>query len=1713
MAENNNGALLFGIRLDNSQLVKDIELSHKLFDSLSLKAEETGKNISEYFRGLQLGIGLDNKQLSEDVQQANKLFDSIKKNQGKNVVADSLSDNDKLNNIGDRYKKILTDIYIAAGNTGSKIREESAQVANSVGDDMNKLNNGFNALSGLAGKMFLGISAKEIAGQMFSTRSYFQDAESTMKVFLGDADKGTKFFRELKDYAFYNMFEFKDLVGASKQLISYGTAAEDVTGVLDKLSNIATGTGANLNDMIGMYNKAKSIGKVDSQGLESWAARGVLVKDVLKEMGEQVGSTGVTFAQLEKVLAKVTGEGGMFHDLMKEQLNNLSASYAQLQDNLTSMWAELGENAEPYMKGAIDLAGTLVENYQNIADVVIDVAKVYGAYKVTDMSMGGFQNIQSIIEQATAEKVLAETDKAVIETFKQHGDEIEKLLTADQAYNLSLSGLEKGTDDYARAVKTMFEEEKESTAGQLENITRLHDATEKKLDVLNQEYELTKKKADWAERDNNLTKSAILTEKAEALQEEILATKKELNNVANRKEEISTKAAAAAKRQDTLATMQSAVATNSAATASTIFSKTTTVLTAGVKKLGAVLKSTVLSNPYALAIAAAVALANAIYDIVTAESLREQAEATATKAQAEAYKKTIEEINKLNVALDFAPLEKLKPGVEGYEEAIQKLLTKYPELDKAVKENGMNLNDYHTQQWLLKEGYDMVTESIYQKNLAAANENQIAENNNSLSEKQTKMLEEFKEAMEDMDFDDRKIAVLGEEYRKALMKGMKLEEMPKEVQQVFEEYKGGIGERILDFFSLGNFLNRSNEESWSAYMKQDTKNLVGAADDSYQKFNTTLIAHQKQLENQASAIADVNAEMQDQIDKVKELKQETEETKEWTFNPILKELQDKQKGIKEQMEALTIEDVGYEDMDKDLAENKKRYVENLQKQYNDLSEQIKKYQKRIFGDPAGEKAAYKKSLDLFKSFASEYTKIEIQRQNDIEKLNKKRDSQGANQDIIDIEIGDIQKKADDDLTILMAKYYKVSNETAEKVKTAFQNALSMPVEKAQTRLAELTTDLQKIADGKKTVSRDKMAEMQAEQAGLQQNISKSYEREDYSEKTKKYESFYDELAKIAEEKQKQLNEIEKRFKLGLISEEELNTVNSNINTAFSQQANIIAQEYGMSVEDISQSVIDGISTTTDTAINETITNIEKLKQSVTYLEGELANGVDILPLLTQTRTDLENATDELISMLSTKMSFLANEIAITTSNIQALQARAAKGKDVSVELAKQEQKLKGLKSQWEQYRSAQQSTEQETVKLTDNQQKMLDIMSNQAKWKKARKYYDSARDGLNNVLDATDGISDETKEVINSMMDMGQGLFDLVGQLQQFALDSCKAVETAGIAAAEGVKTAEKGSVILAVIGAAIQAVMTIVKIFNKHGRTAKANEQIEKLDGQIHDLQRQYDKLGDSIDNAYGSDATPLIEQQDKLLAQQEQLIRQQIEAEKSKRNKKQDVDQIKEWEEQLEDIAATRGKKQETLVEKMIGKDYKSVLEDFSGDIMSAMDDAETSVDDAVKNVGKSIKKLAVQQQLNAKLQPLAEEYANTLSDAMSDGVLDESEKKVLEGLENNIASVSEKYLGQFDDLWDKAEEEADARQGASGGIQNMSQDTAEEMNGRLTQIQSHTFSISENVKQMREFSSQSLIYLSAISTNTLTAAKNSSAILGILSNVERVGVKLKS
>jgi len=241
------------------------------------------------------------------------------------------------------------------------------------------------------GAYFGGRQLLQFAKSIAKVRAEFQDAESTMAIFLKSGEKASDFIGELQKYAYHNMFEFSDLVQASQQLLAFGNDINTVIPIIDQLSNVASGTKKPLEEYIALYNKAKSTGTVQAMDLQSWAGKGVVIADELQRMGVEVDRSAIKFEHLQMVINNLTSEGGLYHNLMASQMSNISAEMGQLQDNIALMFNEIGKRSEGAITTSIKGLSYLVEHWEKILGILTKLVAAYGIYRTTLIAYNAIQ--------------------------------------------------------------------------------------------------------------------------------------------------------------------------------------------------------------------------------------------------------------------------------------------------------------------------------------------------------------------------------------------------------------------------------------------------------------------------------------------------------------------------------------------------------------------------------------------------------------------------------------------------------------------------------------------------------------------------------------------------------------------------------------------------------------------------------------------------------------------------------------------------------------------------------------------------------------------------------------------------------------------------------------------------------------------------------------------------------------------------------------------------------------------------------------------------------------------------------------------------------------------------------------------------------------------------------------------------------------------------
>lgn len=265
---------------------------------------------------------------------------------------------------------------------------------------------------------------KKFADDVIRVRGEFQKTQVAFETMLGSKEKSDVLMSQMVETAAKTPFDLQGVADGAKQLLAYGTSAENVNDTLIRLGNIASGLSIPLGDMVYLYGTTQTQGRLFTQDVRQFMGRGIpLVKELAsmlgkteEEINKMVTAGKIGFPEVEKVIKKMTDEGGQFHNLMEKQSQTLSGQISNLGDAWDSMLNSIGEDSQGLSSTTISMATSIVENYEEIGRILIGLIATYGAYKTASIAYYAITKTYGIYDIATKELQFAATMKNVAAT-------------------------------------------------------------------------------------------------------------------------------------------------------------------------------------------------------------------------------------------------------------------------------------------------------------------------------------------------------------------------------------------------------------------------------------------------------------------------------------------------------------------------------------------------------------------------------------------------------------------------------------------------------------------------------------------------------------------------------------------------------------------------------------------------------------------------------------------------------------------------------------------------------------------------------------------------------------------------------------------------------------------------------------------------------------------------------------------------------------------------------------------------------------------------------------------------------------------------------------------------------------------------------------------------------------------------------------------------
>ena len=172
---------------------------------------------------------------------------------------------------------------------------------------------------------------------------------TNFKVMLGSEEAAATKLSEIRKMAASTPFSLDDLTSGTQTLLQFGIAADDTTGVLQRLGDISLGNAEKLQTLTRAYGKMSSAQKVTLENVNMMIDAGFnplnqicdATGESMSDLYKRISDGKVSFGELEAAVEAASSEGGQFYNGMLEASQTFSGRMSTLKDNASALTGEL----------------------------------------------------------------------------------------------------------------------------------------------------------------------------------------------------------------------------------------------------------------------------------------------------------------------------------------------------------------------------------------------------------------------------------------------------------------------------------------------------------------------------------------------------------------------------------------------------------------------------------------------------------------------------------------------------------------------------------------------------------------------------------------------------------------------------------------------------------------------------------------------------------------------------------------------------------------------------------------------------------------------------------------------------------------------------------------------------------------------------------------------------------------------------------------------------------------------------------------------------------------------------------------------------------------------------------------------------------------------------------------------------------------------------
>ena len=283
----------------------------------------------------------------------------------------------------------------------AKIKELNAANRQAVASSKELLNSHrslLDTVGQLQRQFALLFSVSQIQGyvkQIAETRGYFELQQKSLQAILQNKVKADEIFQKTMNLALESPFRAKQLITYTKQLAAYRIENDKLYDTTKRLADVSAGLGVDMQRLILAYGQVKAAAYLRGTEVRQFTEAGINLYGELQayfkevkgeayttaQIVDMISKRKVTFEDIEQIFRRLTDQGGLFYNMQKIQVETLQGKIGKLKDAIDQMQNAIGKNNETLLKGGVDAAIWLTQNYKALGYVVEAVVGAFIGYK------------------------------------------------------------------------------------------------------------------------------------------------------------------------------------------------------------------------------------------------------------------------------------------------------------------------------------------------------------------------------------------------------------------------------------------------------------------------------------------------------------------------------------------------------------------------------------------------------------------------------------------------------------------------------------------------------------------------------------------------------------------------------------------------------------------------------------------------------------------------------------------------------------------------------------------------------------------------------------------------------------------------------------------------------------------------------------------------------------------------------------------------------------------------------------------------------------------------------------------------------------------------------------------------------------------------------------------------------------------------------------